>query len=68
MITRERLPIQQDLMFLLRWPVEAREQEVQVRRQRPHRRDLSWVGADNLTHRRGRLLREQLPLCEGRVL
>lgn len=68
MVTRKRLPIQQNLTFRLRRLVETRQQQVQIHSQSAHSRDLLRRGAHNLTHRAGSLVREQLPLLQGRVL
>ena len=41
MITRESLALKQDLVSLLRRPVKARHEEVQVRSERFHGRDFA---------------------------
>lgn len=62
MITRERLPIHEDLSPGLGWSVERCQQEMQVHGQCAHSGDLVWVCPDDLAHRGRSLLREQLPL------
>lgn len=68
MITRKRLPIQQNLMLSVCRLVETGQQKVQIRSQRPHGGDFFRLSSNNLRHRTGSLLSQQLPLSKGRVL
>ena len=68
MVTRKRLPIQQNLVFLSGRLIETRQQKVKVRSQCVHCHDLLRRGSDNLTHRTSSLFGEQLPLPQRRIL
>ena len=56
MITRESLALQQYLVLLLRRPIEARHEEMEIRRERLHRRDFAFQGPNDWRQPLGSLL------------